>query len=103
MLNMSGRPRYSLFDNVLVLVANIALNIWLIPQHGIVGSAYAWAISLALVNVLRVLQVKKVLDMFPFGVCEAKALVAASAAGVGTFAIQHWRDSRNCGSLFLDG
>ena len=101
MLNMSGRPGYSLFDNVLVLFANIALNIWLIPQHGIVGSAYAWAISLALVNILRVLQVKKVLDMFPFGVGEAKALVAAAAAGLITFAIQQWRDSVNLGTLVL--
>jgi O-antigen/teichoic acid export membrane protein len=91
MLNMSGHPSLSLFDNVLVLVANVALNIWLIPHYGIEGSAFAWAISLALVNVLRVLQVKKVLDMFPFGIGEAKALVAAVAAGAVGFAVQHWR------------
>jgi len=101
MLNMSGRPGYSLFDNVLVLVANVALNVWLIPRHGIVGSAYAWAISLALVNVLRVVQVRKVLGMFPFGIGEAKALVAASAAGLVTFAIGQWRDSVDIGTLIL--
>ena len=44
---------------------------------------------------------KKVLDMFPFGVGEAKALVAASAAGVVTFAIQQWRDTVNVGTLVL--
>jgi len=101
MLNMSGRPGYSLFDNVFVLVANVALNVWLIPRHGIVGSAYAWAISLALVNILRVVQVRKVLGMFPFGVGEAKALVAALAAGLVTLAIGQWRDSVNLGTLVL--
>src|SRR5437764_743570 len=101
MLNMSGRPGFSLFDNVLVLVANVALNVWLIPRHGIVGSAYAWAISLALVNILRVLQVRKVLGMFPFGTGELKALVAALAAGFVTFAIQQWRDAANVGTLVL--
>ena len=103
MLNMSGRPGFSLFDNVLVLVANVGLNIWLIPQHGIVGSAYAWAISLALVNVLRVVQVKRVLGMFPFGIGEAKALVAALAAGLVAYGIGVWRDQVNIGTAIIGG
>ncbi|MBV8561245.1 MAG: flippase, partial [Acidimicrobiia bacterium] len=101
MLNMSGRPGFSLFDNVLVLVGNVALNIWLIPRHGIVGSAYAWAISLALVNIRRVLQVRKVLGMSPFGIGEAKALVAALVAGLVTYAIGQWRDAVNIGTLVI--
>jgi O-antigen/teichoic acid export membrane protein len=101
MLNMSGRPGLSLFDNVLVLVANIALNIWLIPIYGIEGSAAAWAVSLALVNVLRVLQVKKVLGMFPFGIGEAKALVAAIAAGAVALAVQRWRADANLATLLI--
>jgi O-antigen/teichoic acid export membrane protein len=103
MLNMSGRPGLSLFDNVLVLVANVALNVWLIPQYGIEGSAVAWAVSLALVNVLRVVQVKKVLGMFPFGVGEAKALVAAFAAAGTTLAIQDWRADVNVVTLLVGG
>jgi len=103
MLNMSGRPGLSLVDNVSVLIANIALNIWLIPRYGIVGSAYAWAVSLALVNILRVVQVKKVLGMFPFGPGEAKALVAAVAAGLVAVTIQHWRDDVSLATLVLGG
>jgi O-antigen/teichoic acid export membrane protein len=103
MLNMSGRPGFSLFDNVLALVTNVALNIWLIPRHGIVGSAYAWAISLALVNVLRVIQVKRVLDTFPFGVGEVKALVAALAAGLVTYGVGQWRDAVNVGTAVIGG
>ena len=103
MLNMSGRPGLSLFDNVLVLVANVALNIWLIPQYGIEGSAVAWAISLALVNVLRVVQVKKVLGMFPFGIGEAKALVAAFAAAGTTLAVQNWRAEVNFVTAVIGG
>src|SRR5438270_1153635 len=101
MLNMSGRPGLSLFDNVLVLVANVALNIWLIPQYGIEGSAVAWAISLALVNVLRVVQVKKVLGMFPFGIGEVKALVAAIAAAVVALVVQRWRIDVNLATLLI--
>jgi O-antigen/teichoic acid export membrane protein len=103
MLNMSGRPGLSLFDNVLVLVANVALNIWLIPHHGIAGSAFAWAVSLALVNVLRVVQVKRVLGMFPFGIGEAKAVVAAVAAGAVALAVQRWRADVNFATVLIGG
>ncbi len=101
MLNMSGRPGLSLIDNVFVLATNVGLNIWLIPRHGIVGSAYAWAISLALVNVLRVVQVKKVLGVFPFGMGEAKALVAALAAGLVGLGVHQWRNDISVGTLVV--
>lgn len=101
MLNMSGRPGLSLVDNVAVLVANVALNIWLIPRYGIIGSAYAWAVSLALVNAVRVLQVRMVMGMFPFGTGEAKALVAGVAAGAVGFAVREWRNDVGLETLVL--
>jgi len=103
MLNMSGRPGLSLFDNVLVLVANVALNIWLIPVYGIEGSAIAWAVSLVLVNVLRVVQVKQVLGMFPFGAGEVKAVGAAVAAAIVGLGVQHWRMQVNIVTLLIGG
>jgi len=101
MLNMSGRPGLSLIDNVAVLVANVLLNIWLIPQYGILGSAYAWAISLGVVNIVRVLQVRAVLGMFPFGAGEAKALVAGVIAGLFGLGVHNWRDELSLGTLVL--
>jgi len=103
MLNMSGRPGLSLVDNVGVLVANVALNIWLIPHYGIVGSAYAWAISLALVNVVRVLQVRAVLGMFPFGIGEAKAVVASLVAGAVGLVVRQWRNDVSIETLLIAG
>jgi O-antigen/teichoic acid export membrane protein len=101
MLNMSGRPGLSLVDNVGVLIANVALNLWLIPRYGIIGSAYAWAASLALVNVVRVIQVRAVLGMFPFGIGEAKAVFAALAAGAVGLAVHHWFDDISVGTLVV--
>lgn len=80
MLNMSGRPVISMVDNLAVLILNIALNVWLIPRHGILGSAIAWAISLAIVNVTRVLQVWRYMGMLPFDVGVAKGMLAGLAA-----------------------
>jgi O-antigen/teichoic acid export membrane protein len=89
MLNMSGRPVLSLVDNVGALVVNVVLNLVLIPRFGIVGSAYAWAISLTLVNVVRVVQVRIVLGMYPFDVGEGKAFVAGGAALLAGLVVAH--------------
>lgn len=90
MLNQSGRPMLSAIDNVGALLLNIGLNLWLIPRYGILGSAVAWAISLTLVNVLRVVQVWVTMGMLPFDTGVFKGL----AAGVGALAVgllvRHW-------------
>jgi len=88
MLNMSGRPALNMADNVVVLVLNVVLNIWLIPIFGIVGSAGAWAVSLALVNLARVVQVRMIMGMFPFGAGMAKGLLAGAGALVAGAAVR---------------
>jgi O-antigen/teichoic acid export membrane protein len=80
MLNMSGRPVLNMADNIAVLVLNVALNLWLIPRYGIVGSAAAWAAALVIVNLMRVLQVRATMGMLPFGAGLAPALAAGGAA-----------------------
>jgi O-antigen/teichoic acid export membrane protein len=92
MLDMSGRPIWSMIDNVTVLIANIVLNLWWIPQYGIVGSAAAWAISLALVNLARVVQVWRLMKMVPFDVGVLKGMVAGSGALVIGLLLNNWLD-----------
>lgn len=82
LLNMSGRVAMNMADNVGVLVLNVAMNLWLIPRAGIVGSAIAWSLSLALVNAVRVVQVRVVVGSSPFTASTTKALLAGAAAGV---------------------
>jgi O-antigen/teichoic acid export membrane protein/Mrp family chromosome partitioning ATPase len=88
MLNMSGRPRLNLVNNAVGLVLNVVLNLLLIPRYGIVGSAVAWAVSLCLINVARVLQVWLELHMLPFKAATAKALVAGVLAFIAAVAVR---------------
>lgn len=83
LLNMSGRVAVNMADNVAVLVLNVVLNLVLIPPYGIVGSAVAWSISLALVNLLRVWQVHRIVGVNPLSIESFKGLVAAIAAAGG--------------------
>lgn len=80
-INMSGRNRLNLIDNVMVLVLNVGLNLVLIPLWGINGAALAWAVSLGAVNALRVFQVRIIVRALPFDRAQAKAFLAAAAAG----------------------
>lgn len=85
MLNQSGRVRLNLLDNIGVLVADVVLSIWLIPRHGLLGAALAWSLSMVAVNVARLLQVHRALQMWPFGPGTAKG-AAGAAVGVAVAA-----------------
>jgi len=88
MLNMSGRVRTNMIDNIVALVLNVALNLMLIPPYGIEGAAVAWAVSLTVVNAARVEQVRRSLGVLPFGSSTAKGVVAGLAALVVALGIR---------------
>jgi O-antigen/teichoic acid export membrane protein len=58
LLNMSALGPILLVDNILTVALNISLNAVLIPTWGIQGAALAWTLSLVLINVLMVYQVR---------------------------------------------
>jgi O-antigen/teichoic acid export membrane protein len=70
----------NMWDNLAALVLNVLLNLWLIPAYGIVGAAVAWALSLAVVNAARVVQVKRLIGALPVSAGMAKGLAAGAAA-----------------------
>jgi O-antigen/teichoic acid export membrane protein len=87
-LNMSGRVAVNMWDNLAALVLNVLLNLVLIPAYGIVGAAVAWAVSLAAVNVARVLQVRAQIGALPISSGLLKGLTAGLAAVLAGFGIR---------------
>ncbi|GAA4906507.1 O-antigen/teichoic acid export membrane protein [Stackebrandtia albiflava] len=77
-LVMAGRGRWQLYNVVTALAVNVVLNLWLIPAHGVVGAAVAWAVSLALNNVVPLVQLAAGHRLHPFGT--GTGLAAAVAA-----------------------
>jgi O-antigen/teichoic acid export membrane protein len=90
MLDMSGRPAWSMASNIGGLVANVLLNLWWIPEYGIVGSAAAWALSLTLVNLVRVLAVWRLMGMLPFDGSSLKGVMAGAGATVAGLLVNRW-------------
>lgn len=85
MLNMSGRPLVNTLNNLVVLLMNVSLNIVLVPRFGLIGAAAAWTVSLAAVNLARVVEVRAILRMWPFGFGMVKGLVAAIVASIPAY------------------
>ncbi|MGH8896660.1 MAG: flippase [Egibacteraceae bacterium] len=89
MLVMSGRPRLTMIGNIAGLGLNVGLNLWLIPRYGIMGAGVAWAVSLVVVNVTRVVLVWLTMRMVPFDRDLAKALAATVGALAVALAVRH--------------
>jgi O-antigen/teichoic acid export membrane protein len=64
---MGGKSSWILWDNTAALVVNIVLNIVLIPEFGINGAAVAWAVSIAIGNLLPLYQVRGLWGLQPVG------------------------------------
>jgi O-antigen/teichoic acid export membrane protein len=88
-LNMSGRVGLSLLDNALILVANVGLNLLLIPRWGIVGAALAWSASIVVVNGIKVIQAWKIVGIRAEGASTGKIVLAALAAAGAGVSVDH--------------
>ena len=76
-LLMGGKSGWALSNKVVALTANVALNLVLIPRFGIAGAAIAWAVAIALDNLLAMTQVRRLLAAPAFD--RATAVAAATA------------------------
>jgi O-antigen/teichoic acid export membrane protein len=54
---MTGNERWIFVSIIVSTIVNVGLNLWLIPQYGILGAAYATTISTVLKNLIWVIVV----------------------------------------------
>jgi O-antigen/teichoic acid export membrane protein len=80
-LLMAGKSSWNLMNTLIALVANVGLNLLLIPPFGMEGAAIAWAASIMINNLLPLAQVHRSLGLHPFG----RGWLVAVAICVGTF------------------
>ena len=59
LLGQLGGSRFNLVLNLSALVGNIALNLALVPPYGIRGAAVAWALTLTVPGLIRVVAVRR--------------------------------------------
>ena len=77
LLLMSGFRLINLWTNMAGLALSVALNIILIPEYGVLGCAWAVAITVSVINITRVYLSWRVLHMHPYDSNYWKPVVAA--------------------------
>ena len=75
-LTMTGFTKVNLFNSIIVVLINISLNLLWIPQYGIIGAAYATLISMALLGLLRIVEVNHLIKITPFSLKLMKPIIA---------------------------
>jgi O-antigen/teichoic acid export membrane protein len=78
-LLMGGKSSWNLLNTVVALTVNVVLNLVLIGHFhkGLEGAAIAWFVSVALNNLMPLVQVWAFLKLHPFGKGFPRATVAA--------------------------
>lgn len=81
MLLMGGRSRDQMVNKAVAVAVNLALNVVLVPAHGITGAAVAWVLTLAVDTTLAVRQVRHRMHVQ----LDLRALVLPVALATGVF------------------
>jgi O-antigen/teichoic acid export membrane protein len=82
-LAMAGHTAWNLGNAVVGLTAQIGLDVWLIPRHGVTGAAVGWSAAILLRNFAALVQVCWGLNLHPVG----KATVTCGALNLACFAV----------------
>lgn len=79
-LLMTGHQRWEVYNSLLVIILNIILNYFMIPVWGISGAAIASAISITVVNMLKVVETWSELKIHPYSWKIGKGAIAIALA-----------------------
>ena len=88
MLIMSGHQYHKLYGDLLLVILNFMLNLFLIPRWGLLGAATATSISMASINILRVFQVHFMLKIHAYNWLYLKPIGAGLLAALVGFILR---------------
>ncbi len=93
MLVMSGHQYRNFFVDLGAVILNIVLNVVLIPKWGILGAAVATSTSIAIANLMLLLQVYLVLGVHPYSLRYLKTMGVSIVALLCGYVLHTWMPS----------
>ena len=103
MLIMTGRPGLSLLNGWISGITNILLNLWLIPLYGMLGAAIATGMTIVLLNIVRLSQVRYLYHCYPFRLGTLKTLAAGIISGTGVWKLSQIYQLEDGGKIAIMG
>ena len=87
-LTMTGRHKIALINSLALGGLNVLLNLLLIPPYGVLGAAIATGISIALINVTKLIEVYWLYKLHPYKASYWKPMVAGAVAVAFCFGLR---------------
>ncbi|RJO61115.1 flippase [candidate division WS5 bacterium] len=88
-ITMTGRPIINTLNALIFGILNIILNFILIPKYGIYGASIATGSSIAIINILKVVQVYFFLRIHPYNLNYLKPFIAGLLSFLIVFTITY--------------
>jgi len=82
LISMTGRPGLNLANSASAVALYVGLGVWLVPTYGMVGMAVVDAFVTAFVNIVRIVEIRILIGIRPWGRTFLKPIVA-TLAGAG--------------------
>lgn len=79
-LNMAGRTTWTLANTMAALTLMVGLDVWLVPELGVLGAAIGWSVSRTVANLVPLGLLGFSMRIHPFGRPFASAVGAAVAS-----------------------
>ncbi len=93
-LLMAGHSGFELLNTIALNVLNVGLNVILIPRYGVYGAAIATATSLSVFNLVRIIAMRRMIDLSADFAEVARVILAAIVATVpGGLMMALWLDA----------
>ena len=101
LLIMAGRTRASMANILTAFALNLGLDLWLIPEHGIIGAAIGWSCAIIVKNLLALAQVAWILRVHPVGRPTVIVATLATACFCGSVGLARlaWGDGLGAAAL----
>ncbi|HHT9138483.1 MAG TPA: flippase [Candidatus Wunengus sp. YC60] len=88
-LVMTGKQHVEMLNTLATVIINIALNYFLIPTYGSLGSAVATGISVGGVNLVRLLEVYFLCKIQPYNMGYIQGVVCGAIAGIALYLLDN--------------
>jgi O-antigen/teichoic acid export membrane protein len=77
-LMMTGKSVINFLNSLVLLIMIVILNLFLIPEYGIVGAALSTLLSFLFINIVRLIEVYLILRIHPYRINFFKSVIAGT-------------------------
>lgn len=96
-----GKVKFLLMNTIIAVIINMVLNLLLIPKYGMIGAAISFFVTALIVNLLRLIEVKKLFRIQPFNFKYDRLLCVFLIAGLIAFYTTKYLSMNQYYTLFI--